>query len=185
MKTTSKILAALLVLTLLVTGVSFARGRKGPARTPYGRHLGEHGFRMRMMGSCFLTPMMVQELNLTDAQISKLEKIRAAHQKKMIDLRAQMAKLNVDLRLMMSNLNFDTKAVESKMRAISDMRLKMQIERLNTFKEALSVLNKTQKDKLQKMWDGRYFMRMGTQRGFGRGYGRTTPPPAVNPAPTK
>ncbi|HRI48255.1 MAG TPA: Spy/CpxP family protein refolding chaperone [Ignavibacteriaceae bacterium] len=121
----------IIVLSILLTGSSFAQGFLGKGK---GRGYGQKA--------------VAAELNLSDDQKSKLGTLRTEHQKKMVDLRADMEKIHIEKRELINSDNFDA----SKIRSIEEKLLvslnNIHKARINHQEDVLNVLNKEQ----QKIW---------------------------------
>ena len=172
-----KVMAFILVAAFLLTATAFAQEAGNPenmgtmevakAKQPRAQMKSPMQAQQRMMrmhdqlkkqlmGSYFLLPILQKRLNLTDAQIDKLELMKAENQKKMIDKRAEAQKLNVDLKLAMRNMNMDMGKIENIVRKISVVQMDMKLARLKSFEQAKSVLTAEQKTTLQDMWNGKF-----------------------------
>ncbi len=172
-----KVMTFILVTVFLLTAAAFAQEEGNPenmgpmeiarakqAQTQIKTPIQAQQRMMRMhdqlkkqlMGSYFLLPVLQKKLNLTDAQIDKLEQMKADNQKKMIDKRAEIQKLNVDLKMATRNMNMDMAKVETILRKISGIQTEMKIARLKCFDQAKSVLTAEQKTTLQDMWNGKF-----------------------------
>ncbi|MCE1187711.1 MAG: periplasmic heavy metal sensor [Ignavibacteria bacterium] len=95
--------------------------------------------------------MMLRKLDLTKEQLAKIEDLRTAHQKNMIDLRADLKKLQISKRDMLEKGNLDRKdflALEEKItKAQGNIRLAMANHKMDVY----GILTAEQKDKLAKM----------------------------------
>lgn len=171
-----KVMAFILLAAFLLTAAAFAQEAgnpdnmameiakakqpqaqmKNPMQTQQRIMKMHEQLKKQLMNSYFLLPVLQKKLNLTDAQIDKLEQMKADNQKKMIDKRAEVQKLNVDLRMAMRNMNMDMAKVEGIVRKISGIQTDMKLTRLKSFEQAKSVLTAEQKATLQDMWDGKF-----------------------------
>lgn len=172
-----KVMAFILVAAFLLTAAAFAQEagnmenmgtmEVAKARQPQAkdnnliqaqqRMIKMHDqLKKQLMGSYFLLPVLQKRLNLTDAQIDKLELMKAENRKKMIDKRAAIEKLQVDLKLATRNMNMDMAKIEGIIRQISGIEMDMKIARLKSFDQAKSVLTPEQKTALQDLWNGKF-----------------------------
>ena len=108
-----------------------------------------------LMSSFFLMPIIQRRLSLTDAQVDKLEMMKADYQKKMIDRRAQISKVRVDLKMATRKMSMDVNKIQRLIQTISGLETDMKVARYKAFEQAKSVLTADQKTTLQGMWDGK------------------------------
>jgi DNA repair exonuclease SbcCD ATPase subunit len=122
---------------------------------------------------------LMDKLNLTDKQLSEIEKLRDNHLKQMSDYRNELQKLSIDLRTEWKKANPDRKKIESITNQMSEIRNKMQKARLNHWFDVYNQLDDKQKEifrdfRSEFFKDGRFWgprFRKGFDRGFPR-YGR-------------
>jgi Spy/CpxP family protein refolding chaperone len=147
----SRSISVFMVL-FLMTSVTLAQGffRDGDR----GRGMGQAAFH--------------ESLNLTAEQSAKLEVLRTAHQKKMIDLRADIQKIHLEKRELINSENFET----SKLRSVEEKLMKsmnnLHLTRIDHQQDLLKILNKDQ----QKKWlskGSKENMKMGKMDRPGRG----------------
>ncbi len=125
---------------------------------------------------------LMDKLNLTDKQISDIEKLRDEHLKKMADYRNEINKLTIDLRSEWRKSLPDKKKIESLTDKIGELRSKMQKQRLNHWFEIYNLLDEKQKEKFREfrsefLDDGKFWgpkfrkYRFRDIPEFGRGLG--------------
>lgn len=95
-------------------------------------------------------PYLYDKLNLTDQQISQIEKLRDQHLKKMSDYRNELSKLAIDLRSEWRNSNPDKKKIEALTNKMSELRSKMNQDRLNHWFDIYNLLDEKQKEKFRE-----------------------------------
>ncbi len=129
----------------------------------------------------FKGPLM-DKLNLTDKQITEIEKLRDDHLKKMSDFRNEIEKISIDLRSEWRKSVPDKKKIEALQDKMNEVRNKMQKQRLNHWFDIYNLLDEKQKEKFRefrseffkdgKFWGPKfrkdYFPR---KPGYGRGLG--------------
>lgn len=120
MKTIGWILAA----SLISGGVLLAQPGRGPLR------------------EC------VEELNLTDAQQTQIEKLRLEHEKKVVQQRARLQEARIEMRSQMRSEKPERAALEKAARAMTDARSQMEMARLDHWLEVRALLTPEQ----QKLW---------------------------------
>lgn len=127
-------------------------------------------------------PYIYEKLNLTDKQITEVEKLRDTHLKRMSDYRNEITKLGIDIKSEWRSVNPDKKKIESFMNKIGDIRSKMNQERVNHWFDILNLLDEKQKEKFRelradffgdkKFWGRKYKKDFYPRKpGFGRGLG--------------
>lgn len=114
--------------------------------------------KMMIMNSFFLNPRMIQELELTDEQVSRLEKMKVTHMKKMIDMKADKQKMMIDLKMMMKETDMNVTGIETLLQKVANKKVQMQVSKLKAYQEAKSVLTVAQKTKVDDFCSGKYFM---------------------------
>jgi len=117
-----------LLTTILVFAAGVTLAQPGPGQ----------GMRMRLL----------DDLNLTDAQKTQIEKIHTEAMQQGIDRRAEIAKARVDLGQMLKADKPDQSAIEKKMDAIAGMRSDGEKHRLQTW----FTINKQLNTEQQKVW---------------------------------
>jgi periplasmic protein CpxP/Spy len=166
MKMTRQVLLAAAVL-----GV----GASVVAALPRGQGPGPRGDRVTRMK---------QELGLTDEQVSKLADIREARQRDAIRHRADMEVARLDLQRLLHSAAVDRKAVDAKVKEISDLQSAGLRARVDTMLAMHEVLTPEQRQKWQALRSdfgigegrGRHGARRGSGRGFGSHRGRGPAP---------
>lgn len=125
---------------------------------------------------------LLDKLNLTDKQLSEFEKLRDEHLKKMSDFRNEIQKLAIDLRTEWRKSNPDKKKIDALTDKMSELRNKMQKQRLNHWFDVYNLLDEKQKEKFRefrseffkdgKFWGPKFRKDFPPRRpGFGRGLG--------------
>jgi len=121
---------------------------------------------------------MISSLNLTDAQVSKIDALRTKHQKIMVDLRADLQKSVIDQKELFSSGDVQKDKYLAAVDKTNKIREKMSLERANHQMDIYSVLDKDQKAKFDKFrgtcgfGNNRGMMRGGRFGNGGRGSGR-------------
>lgn len=127
-------------------------------------------------------PYLYDKLNLSDQQITQIEKLRDQHLKKMSDYRNELSKLAIDLRSEWRSSNPDKKKIESLQNKMNEIRTKMSQDRLNHWFDIYNLLDEKQKEKFRefrseffkdgKFWGPKIKKEFLPRRpGFGRGLG--------------
>lgn len=125
---------------------------------------------------------LIDKLNLSDKQLSELEKLRDAHLKKMSDFRNEIEKLAIDMRTEWRKSNPDRKKIDILTDKMSEIRNQMQKQRYNHWFDIYNLLDEKQKEKFREFRseffeDGKFWgpkFRKGYflgKPGFGRGLG--------------
>lgn len=141
-----KNLILIALAALLLSGLLFAQA--GMAKNP-NAHPG--------MG-----PM--KDMNLTDAQKTKVEELRLSHQKQMNTLDAEIQNLEMDMQQAMQKEDFVNARKLTKQ--LNDKRLVAAYARIDHMEAMLKQLTPEQKEKAKGM-----FMGMGKGMGMGHGNG--------------
>jgi DNA gyrase/topoisomerase IV subunit A len=94
------------------------------------------------------------KLNLTEQQITQIEKLRDQHLKKMSDYRNELNKLLIDLRSEWRVLNPDKKKIESLTNKMNEIRSKMSQDRVNHWFDIYNLLDEKQKEKYREFRGG-------------------------------
>lgn len=111
------------------------------------------------------------ELELTDAQIDKIEAMQTEFAKERIDLNAELKKAQIDLRELMRADNPDEMAVSSAIDKTTRLKADLAKMRFRHHQQVKGVLTAEQLDKLKEM-PKRQFQRQGRRGGNGQGYGQ-------------
>lgn len=125
---------------------------------------------------------LMDKLNLTDKQITDIEKLRDEHLKKMADLRNEIDKIAIDLRTEWRKFVPDKKKIESLTDKMNEIRSKMQKQRLSHWFDIYNLLDEKQKEKFRefrseffdddKLWGPKFRKHhLRGMPGFGRGFG--------------
>ncbi len=135
-----------------------------------------------MFGGLISDLKFVKDIGLSDAQISKLKKIRSDAMKSNIKIKAELDILNIELKELLDEEKLDRGDIDSKIDAISKKEADLQKLFLHAFMDAKAVLTKEQIEKLEKIlndekgkmdrggFGGGGFPGMGMmQRGMGDG----------------
>lgn len=131
-RTTMKTNFFLVITTILVLGIisdSFAQME-----------------RMKMCEK--MRDRMEERLNLTEAQIAKVEELRTNHQKKMIDLKANLEKKEVELKALRRSDKLNRSDLLKLTKEISEIKNAMAAEMANHQMDIYELLDNNQK----KIW---------------------------------
>ncbi|MEJ2055181.1 MAG: hypothetical protein P8X42_14795 [Calditrichaceae bacterium] len=101
-------------------------------------------------------PELQKELNLSDEQVSGLNKLRSDYQKETIDKQSEIAKLKIDLKGMLEQ-NADSKQVRKNLSKINNTFTDIEVDSYKTAQKMLSVLT----DKQRSKWNEEDFMTYG------------------------
>lgn len=145
----------LLLAGLLLFSSSLEAQKRGGGHADRG-YRGERPDRVRLH----------DRLDLTEEQQSKLDGIRTAHQKKMIDNRAEFQKIRLSVREETRKAEPDMRAIEDLVKKQETLRTAMQLERIKHWNNIREVLTPEQ----QEIWQQhrRGFGEFGDRRGHGR-----------------
>jgi len=173
-----KKIVTFVTILALVAGISTAAlAQRGAGRMmgpgPDGKGNCDHpGFR----GPGMILHMKA-ELDLTDDQVAKMQKINFAHQETMIDMKAELRKAQLKMRQEELADNPDKLKVLSAAREVNTIKGKMQEERIGHRFQMRELLNPEQLEKLKKSG----FNCHGDGPGFGRGMGPCQDGPRQGP----
>ncbi len=97
-----------------------------------------------------IPPMMhrMDKLNLTDEQKKQFNKLRFEIQKKQTEAWSKVKTARIELKELFSADKLDRTAIEKKIREISDLQVKLRLNRLDHW----FAVNKILDDKQQKIW---------------------------------
>ena len=90
-----------------------------------------------------------EALELTDAQIERLKKIKLEHKKAMIRMRADLEIAELELKHLLHETEPNRSAIDSKITAMGDLKTKMKKSKVHSHLDARSVLTKEQLEKCQ------------------------------------
>lgn len=93
---------------------------------------------------------LIDKLDLSDKQLNDIEKLRDDHLKKMTDLRSELEKLGIDLRSEWRKSSPDRKKIEALTDKMSEVRAKMQKQKLNHWFDVYNLLDEKQKEKFRE-----------------------------------
>lgn len=96
-----------------------------------------------------MPPPLLEQLNLTDAQINKIEDLRFNHQKEMIDLRAELQLKMLEMKKLKSSDDLSRNKIINLTKEINEIRNKISLARANHQMDIYEVLDNTQK----KIWN--------------------------------
>ncbi len=91
-------------------------------------------------------PRMYENLDLSDAQKEKMQKIHKAHRDEVFELRTDVQKAKIDQRVNLKNQNFSK--AKSNAKNISELEDKIELKRIEMMEKSYNVLTKEQKAKL-------------------------------------
>ncbi len=156
-----KILVTLLLVMGLITILSAKEGMKFDHND-----CGQHQSRMPRnmdhprLGDDF--GLMLDELELSEAQLTKLAKIKADHRKKIIQLDADIEILKVDKMAALKDQDFSK--VKKIISNIYDQREKLALEKINHMESVWKELTPEQQTKLQELRQKRPMKKMMMQQ---------------------
>lgn len=88
----------------------------------------------------------LDKLELSQEQKEKIEKIKDAHKREMIDLKANLKKLRMDQKELFDAININREAVLNKVGEISEAKNKIAVSRANVLLNIQAQLNDKQKE---------------------------------------
>lgn len=97
---------------------------------------------------------MIEKLDLSDAQEKEFRKLKYELQKKQTELQAKIRTSQIEMMELMDAEKIDQAAVEKKFKEISDLRMKLQLNRL----EHWFKVNKILDEKQQKIWKKHFLL---------------------------
>lgn len=95
---------------------------------------GDHGLRM------------IEKLNLTDDQQTKVDDLRIKHQKEMIDLRSDLEKAGLDLKELKNKKDFNRSDLLSQIEKMNNIKNKIALARANHHMDVYELLDDKQKE---------------------------------------
>ncbi len=106
---------------------------------------------------------IIDRLDLSESQEKDFRKLHYDLQKKQTELLSKIKTARIELRELMDSDKIDRTTIEKKIRDISDLRLKMQLNRLDNW----FAVNKILDEKQQKIWKEHFqFMDSMRMHGF-------------------
>jgi len=161
------LLSIITVLCLLAASAAFAQDGPSPGGGP-GAHSrgGMERYKMRRAD-------VMKELDLTDAQRTKLAEIRDRQMRKGIHARADLSIAGLDLRKLIQADKPDQRAIDSQVDRIATLRATQRKSQIAAMLEMRSVLTDEQRQKLKDLRGG---MRRGGRMGMGMGMGMNADP---------
>ena len=93
--------------------------------------------------------MLIEELDLTDEQVEKMQKVRVKYDKKEIDLHANSKKLNIDREEAMKDMDYPK--AKKLIIKISKIKTDIQLMHIDHKEEISKLLNKEQLEKFRKL----------------------------------
>ncbi len=111
--------------------------------------------------------LMMEKLNLTDAQKDKIEDLRSAHQKKMLDLRQATERTQLDLSDLMRSGKPEKSKVLDMEKKLSDLRAQKSTERTSHLFDIASILD----EKQQEIWWDFHSQKGKRNAGWSQGRG--------------
>ncbi|MBN2160991.1 MAG: periplasmic heavy metal sensor [Spirochaetes bacterium] len=139
--------------------------RQAPARNDRGKmHMMEKGCPI------FGDPVwMKKELGLNDDQVKKIAEINKKHQLESLDYREKLAPKNIQLKKLLLEENVNMGKVRALLKEIADIRVEMQVLRIEHRLAIEKVLTADQKEKMRSfrrhMMRGDRMHRSGGSRG--------------------
>lgn len=98
-----------------------------------------------------LNKSVQEELDLSDKQVEKIQKVFNDMQSSMIDLRAEMQHMRLEMRQLMAADQPDEKAISQLVQKINDKRAEMEMARIKAMLEVKKILSDEQFEKFQAM----------------------------------
>lgn len=92
----------------------------------------------------------IENLNLTDAQKSKVDELRTKHQKEIIDLRADLEKAQLDVREIKNKADFKRNDLVNAVEKINSIKNKIALNRANHQMDVYELLDDKQKEVWKK-----------------------------------
>ncbi len=144
-----------------------------------GHHGAPGGGIMGGMLGKLLNPQAIEELELTDDQVNKLEDLQSAHEKEMLDAKQNIERARLNLKELMKDDDPSESKIKAKIREIGSLRTDMQLTQVDVFFAVRNILTDEQAEKLQSLrhggraggHDGRRGSHPGSGHGPGRGGG--------------
>jgi Spy/CpxP family protein refolding chaperone len=90
--------------------------------------------------------MMIEKLNLTAEQKTKVDDLKIIHQKEMIDLKSELAKTRLDLKELKSKTDIKRNEVLNLVEKINGIKNKMSIARVNHRMDIYELLDDNQRE---------------------------------------
>jgi Spy/CpxP family protein refolding chaperone len=115
---------------------------------------------------------LCERLNLTDIQIEKVEQLRNAHQKQMVDMKADLEKLRIEMRELRQGDKFDRKSYIALEEKMIQQQNKMRLSGANHRMDIYELLDDTQKKEWKKMGNNiekRKMNKRDPRNGYGCG----------------
>lgn len=95
-----------------------------------------------------LSPQVMEQLSLTEDQVSKIKDIKDTHMEKMLDIRQKMEKSRLELAKLVDEDAFSQSKVEARIREIGSFKTQMELERVNFLFQVRKLLTPEQIEKL-------------------------------------
>jgi Spy/CpxP family protein refolding chaperone len=125
--------------------------RQGDRKAPGKECMMMHGDRMGPGGPMFGDPeRMKKDLGLTDEQVKKIAGINSEHKKKMLEYREKLAPREIQLERLLLEDAVDLAKVKSLLREISDLKVEVQMLRIQHRLDIEKVLTAEQKEKMRQ-----------------------------------
>ncbi len=96
-------------------------------------------------------PHHANMLNLTEEQQNQIREFRLEMQKKVVGLRGDLDKLQSELKLMIIDDKVSEKQLEKQLRKINDVKLKIELARIDNQRKVRSILTDDQKKQFDAM----------------------------------
>ena len=120
-------------------GGSGMGGMRGHGMSGMGHHRG------------FLTPAIIDRLNLNEKQIEKIRKLEREYKKESIRLHSDIKIAYIDLKGLLSEDDIDMREVKAKAREIGDKKTELLIFRAESFKKLKGILTDKQRKELRSL----------------------------------
>lgn len=145
-------LAVLLAAALFFASPVFAQKGPGPKGDRHRMGPTEFGCEDHPGGLFFgAADMMKKKLGLSDDQVKSVGKINLEYKKKFLDFQEKMSPRHIKLRKLLLEDNVDLKEVRALIKEISDLRVEVQMLRIQHRLDIEKVLTPDQKIKLKNM----------------------------------
>jgi len=146
-------IAAAAAMLIAQTSVYAKEGGKmhGNKKSSGQERMMKHGDRMGPGGPMFGDPeRMKKDLGLTDEQVKKIAGINNEHKKKMLEFREKIAPREIQLERLLLEDAVDLAKVRSLLREISDLKVEIQMLRIQHRLDIEKVLTTEQKAKMKQ-----------------------------------
>ncbi|MDH3975441.1 MAG: Spy/CpxP family protein refolding chaperone [Deltaproteobacteria bacterium] len=140
MKKKGSVLAIIWILILFSSSITTAQMGRGMGPGMGGMH-----------GGCDSYLDLLGDLDLSDKQTEKLNKLKNSYRKEQIKLKAEMKIAYIEFRESLSGDSADMKTVEKIVKKIADLKSKLLMNSAQASTNARSILTKKQREKIKKL----------------------------------